>query len=601
LHNRVEFESISKSLPVMAHEVRSARRVAMTITDPDIERLRGALAASGDLVYEWDTVANRISWLTGVSDENVHAFITDIADGREFHDLVYPEDLPYRLEAIDRIPAEDSAFECEFRIRGNEDELLWFHDRGIAVRSPSGEMIGLRGVLRPLGTRARQDMRLDGPANYDTLTGHYNRTRLREALDYALYYSQRYGVEGAYLVIGIDKMTLVNQAFGHEIADSILLSVSERLDRCLRSSDVIGRVGGDRFGAVLTNCPESELTNAAEKILETARTTVVETPSGPIHVTVSIGAVSFPTSVKTAVDAMTKADIALRDAKLSGRDCFAIYSYTEEQRIGHQNDMVIAERVQSAIRDNRLCFAFQPIVDSHTAEPVWFECLLRMVEPDGEVVPAAKFMPVVEDLGMIRPVDRLVLELAIEEVSRYPDARLTLNVSGLTTADRSWLRKAVVMLRGQPRLAERLTVEITETAGLEDVEACSHFVSTLRDLGCQVALDDFGAGYTSFRHLKQLSVNMIKIDGAFVRNIGENPDNLAFVRTLIDLARTFNLRTVAECVETPEEAETMRDAGVDYLQGYAFGAPQMVAPWHEPADAEKQQRAEPQLVGSSHG
>jgi len=156
------------------------------------------------------------------------------------------------------------------------------------------------------------------------------------------------------------------------------------------------------------------------------------------------------------------------------------------------------------------------------------------------------------------------------------------------------------MLRGRPEIAERLIVEITETAGLEDVEACSHFVSTLRDLGCQIALDDFGAGYTSFRHLKQLAVNMIKIDGAFVRNIGENPDNLAFVRTLIDLARTFNLQTVAECVETLEEAETMRNEGVDFLQGYAFGAPQMIAPWHSPGATEKQSPvAEPKLVSSS--
>ena len=572
----------------------------MTITEPDLKRLRDALAASGDLAYEWDVVENRITWFEDASRNHDHAFITHVTDGKEFNDLVYPEDLPYRLEAIDNPQPGNADFECEFRLRHGDDKLLWFHDRGVVELSPTGDVVGLRGVLRPMGARNRQDARLDGPTNYDTLTGHYNRTRLREALDYALYYSQRYGVEGAYLVIGIDKMTLVNQAFGHEIADSILLSVSERLDRCLRSSDVIGRVGGDRFGAVLTNCPESELAHAAEKILETARTTVVETPSGPIHMTVSIGAVSFPASVKTAVDAMTKADIALRDAKLSGRDCFAVYSYTEEQRCGHRNDMVIAERVQSAMRDDRLRFAFQPIVDSHTTDPVWFECLMRMVELDGEVVPAAKFMPVVEDLGMIRPVDRLVLDLAINEVSRYPDARLTLNVSGLTTSDRSWLRKAVVMLRGRPDIAERLIVEITETAGLEDVEACSHFVSTLRDLGCQVALDDFGAGYTSFRHLKQLAVNMIKIDGASVRNIGENPDNLAFVRTLIDLARTFNLQTVAECVETLEEAETMRNEGVDFLQGYAFGAPRMDAPWRESETSKAELPvASPALVGSS--
>jgi EAL domain-containing protein (putative c-di-GMP-specific phosphodiesterase class I) len=206
---------------------------------------------------------------------------------------------------------------------------------------------------------------------------------------------------------------------------------------------------------------------------------------------------------------------------------------------------------------------------------------------------------VVEDLGMIRPIDRLVLDLAIEEVTRYPEARLTFNVSGLTTADRSWLRAAVVKLRGKPDLARRLVVEITETAGLEDVDACSHFVSTLRDLGCQVALDDFGAGYTSFRHLKQLAVNMVKIDGAFIRNIDQNPDNLVFVRTLIDLARNFNLQTVAECIETPEETELLRKEGVDFLQGYAFGKPTLVAPWHESdTGGEEEPVAEPKVAAT---
>ncbi len=575
----------------------------MKVTEPDLERLREALAASGDLAYEWDFGSDRIAWFQDAPARHGHGFITDVSVGEEFNAVVYPEDLPHRLETISSLRPGNTDFECEYRVRRGDDEPRWLHDRGVAELSPSGEVVRLRGVLRLMGSRKRHDASVEDHVNYDTLTGHYNRTRLREALDYALFYSQRYDVDGAYLVIGIDKMTLVNQAFGHDIADTILLAVSERLDRCLRSSDVIGRVGGDRFGAVLSNCPESELEAAAEKILETARSTVIETPSGPIHVTVSIGAVSFPASVKTAADAMTKADIALRDAKQSGRDRLAIYSYTEEQRVDHRDNMVIAERVQRAMRENRLKFAYQPIVDVHTGEAKWHECLLRMIEPDGEVVVAARFMPVVEDLGMIRPIDRLVLELAIEEVTRYPEARIALNVSGLTTSDRSWLRSAVVMLRGKPELAERIIVEITETAGLEDVDACSHFVSTLRDLGCLVALDDFGAGYTSFRHLKQLAVNMIKIDGAFVHDIGKNPDNLVFVRTLIDLARNFNLVTVAECIETQDEADLLRKEGVDLLQGYLFGKPSLIAPWHatdlsegDGDDREEPPAAEPMMV-----
>jgi EAL domain-containing protein (putative c-di-GMP-specific phosphodiesterase class I) len=202
-----------------------------------------------------------------------------------------------------------------------------------------------------------------------------------------------------------------------------------------------------------------------------------------------------------------------------------------------------------------------------------------MREPDGNVVAAAKFMPVVEKLGMIRPVDRTALRLAVEELEAHPAVKIAINVSGLTTSDRSWLRSATALLRGRNGLAERLIVEITETAGLDDMDACARFVTTLRELGCRVALDDFGAGYTSFRHLKQLAVNIVKIDGSFVRNIRSTPDNLVFVRTLIDLARTFDLETVAECVETMDEADILTAEGVNYLQGYAFGKPELARPW----------------------
>ncbi len=287
----------------------------------------------------------------------------------------------------------------------------------------------------------------------------------------------------------------------------------------------------------------------------------------------------FPDSARTGSDAMTKADIALQKAKRAGRNTWALYDYSEQQRRHQRKNMVIAEQVQRALREERLTLAFQPIVCAQTQKPAYHECLLRMIQPDGEIVAAGVFMPVVEELGLIRLVDRKVLELVIDELAQHGDARLAMNVSGMTAMDRSWLRKIAGLLRGKPEIASRLVVEITETVSLEDIDECTRFVSTLRDLGCQVALDDFGAGYTSFRHLKSLSVDIVKIDGSFIRNIGKNRDNLLFVRTLLDLARNFNLDTVAECVEEQEEAALLRGEGVHYLQGYAFGRPSLERPW----------------------
>jgi len=452
------------------------------------------------------------------------------------------------------------------------------HDRG-AVERTEGETRRMYGTMRFITHRKHNEAELKYLANHDELTGHFNRVRLREALDQAIKYSARYGVSGAFLVIGIDKLTIVNAAFGHELADNVILAIGRRLEENLRASDAIGRLGGDKFGIVLANCPETELVRACEKLLEVARTTEIDSPSGLIHVTVSIGAVDFTSTSHTTGDTMSKASMALQKAKLSGRDCFSIYSYSEEQRRTHRDNIVMAEQVKSAVRDGKLVFAYQPIVDAETRKPAFYECLMRKIEDDGTVRPAATFMPAVEKLGLVRLVDRRALELAVETLSTNPEISLAINVSGLTATDRSWLRGLVATLRGKPDVAQRLAIEITETAVLEDIDDCARFVLSLKDLGCRVALDDFGAGYTSIAQLKTLAVDMIKIDGSFVRELAVTPHNLVFVRTILELAQNLDLKTVAECVETEEVAEILAREGVDYMQGYAFGYPSLEYPW----------------------
>jgi len=550
-----------------------------------LARLEAAVIAAGDVAYDWDVAAGEISWLAGDGQSPGLFGGAGIISVQRFHDRVHPEDLGARLDAMRSLHFENASFECEFRLRDSGGKHHWFHDRGAAEFDADGGVTRLRGFLRPISQEKSERDRIQYLANYDELTGHFNKARLREALDQALYYCGRYKVEGALLVVGIDNINVVNQAFGYGVADTVIVAVGHRLDQCLRSSDTIGRLNGDCFGVVLGQCPEDELPAAAEKILDAARDTEVATPAGPIHVTVSIGAVVIPASAKTSTDAITKAEIALHNAKRSGRNNWSLYRYTEEQREVQRKNMVIAEQVKCALREDRLRLAFQPIVDGETHEPLLWECLLRMIQPDGSIVAAAMFMPVVEELGLIRQIDRRVLELAVEVMVDHPEARLAINVSGLTSTDQAWLRHVVGLLRPKPQVAQRLVVEITETASLEDVEECARFVATLRSLGCRVALDDFGAGYTSFRHLKILAVDMVKIDGSFIRDLPENPANMIFIRSLLDLAGNFGLDTVAECVETLEQAEMLRNEGVRFLQGWAFGKPSFETPWANVNDA----------------
>lgn len=565
--------------------------------------LRDALSASGDLAYHWNVSTDVITWSEGAALMLAPHDPATAETGAALARLVHRDDHTIREEAWRDSANGGGQFDSTFRVLTKTDRFRWFHDRGVVARDAAGHLTEVRGVMREIGSVSMGIAELNRVATHDPLTGHFNRARLGESLSETIQYRQRYGGSGTFLAVGIDKMTVVNEAYGVDVADQVVLTVGERLERSLRSADVIGRIDGDRFGVILANCHEGEIPEIADKILETVRESDIECPAGTINVTVSIGAVGFPEIAATVNDVMTKGEIALRDAKRAGRDCYSIYVSNEAQQREHRDSMVVAKRVQLALREHRLLFAYQPVVCSRTREPMIYECLLRIRETDGKIVPAAKFMPIVEQRGMIRPVDRLALDLAVKALERDPVARLALNVSGLTTTDRSWLRAAVVLLRPRPLIAERLVIEITETAGLEDLEVCAHFIATLRDLGCRVALDDFGAGYTSFRNLRQLDVDQVKLDGSFVSTMLESHDSLVFVRTLVELANSCGLETVAECVENEEVADMLTREGVDYLQGYVFGAPDLASPaeqtarWADAKASSKPQK--PAVLGSA--
>ena len=241
--------------------------------------------------------------------------------------------------------------------------------------------------------------------------------------------------------------------------------------------------------------------------------------------------------------------------------------------------MCIRDRVQRALKDGRMVFAYQPVVSAQTGATDYHECLIRMIGEDGQIVLAGDFVTAIEQLGFIRLIDRFVLERAVAEVGEHTGFNLGFNISGLTATDRTWLRAISAILKGKPEIASRLVVEITETAALHDIEESARFVRTLRDLGCRVALDDFGAGFTSLRHLQMLAVDTVKIDGSFVQNLAHNPENQVFLRHLVGLAKGLNLAVVAEWVETTEEAAILEREGVGFFQGYLFGAPTLEKPW----------------------
>jgi diguanylate cyclase (GGDEF)-like protein/PAS domain S-box-containing protein len=545
-------------------------------------RLSSALEAAGDVAYSWELEGDGLEWSGQLGPARIE-FATEVLTGRSFANLIHPDDLVHRQLALAAHFDGEGAFDCEYRLRDAEGGFFWVHERGRATRDDASRPQVMLGVIRTIGDRKAQQTRLERLANYDELTGHFNKSRLREAVDQIIAANQRSHSPAAFLSVGIDNMTMINDVFGYEAADTVLVEIGRRLDTCLRLSDVIGRLGGDRFGIALSHCPAENIGAAAEKILAAINSAPVQTARGMVYATASIGSAAFPDQGLTSYDVITRAESALAEAKRAGRDCHTHYRLTEEQRERQRHSLTISDQVQLALREDRVVFAFQPVVAAMTGIVDHYECLLRMRTPDGRIISAAEFVPVIEQLGFIRLIDHYVLEKALAELAAHPTVKLGFNISGLTAADRPWLRALISQVRNRPDIASRVIVEITETAALYDIEESARFVSALRHAGCHVALDDFGAGHTSLRHLQSLAVDTVKIDGSFIHNLSTSPDAQVFLRHLLGLAKGFGFLTVAECVATAEDAAILKREGVGFLQGYYYGRPSIERPWLIPA------------------
>lgn len=558
---------------------------AERMPDEPTDWLQASLLGAGDIAYHWDVASDRLQWvgntldMFGDSAAKQNEAEGRVTSGHSYNNRVHPEDLPLRLKALSDHFTSGATFDCEYRLRSGHGSVVWVHDRGQAVMGAHGVPVSMSGILRVVTTRKQGEARLERIANYDDLTGHYNKRRLREELEQALSYARRFSVPGAFIVIGVDKLAMINSAYGYEVGDSVLVTIGQRLDRFLRSSDMIGRIGGDRFGVILSQCQEEMVIHAMERIIEVVRDKPIEINGNVIPLTISIGCVLFPGFVNTAYDLIAKSETALNQAKRAGRSCYSVYRASEQQTLLYKRSLDIAAQVQAAMRERRLSFVYQPIVRSDTLQVAKYECLLRMRGDRGEMISAGAFVPVVEQLGMTKMMDRYVLDLAVEELRAHGDVSLAINISGLTATDQTWLRALMSAIKATPEIGPRLVVEITETAALHDIDESARFVNVVRDLGCRVAIDDFGAGFTSFRHLKALTVDLVKIDGSFVRNLSQSQDNQLFIRNLLSLAETFGLQAVAEFVENAGDADLLTKAGVHYLQGYYFGRPHPRRPW----------------------
>jgi diguanylate cyclase (GGDEF)-like protein len=446
-------------------------------------------------------------------------------------------------------------------------------DAVLARLDPEGRAVVVAALDRAEKTVAE----LRHLAEHDPLTGLLNRRRFRSLLDQYVSFRARYGGRGALIVIDIDGLKDVNDRLGHQGGDNLIRGVAAVLEERVRATDRVARLSGDEFAVLM---PQTD-TAGAVQLGEDLREQVAEAFSADSElgaVTISVGVAMFGAKGEAGAEAvLVAADQAMYKAKREGRNRIALFDADPGASSAQRRAQTTSGRIREALTKNRLSLATQPIRDLASGGIERYEVLLRMPGEDGELLAAASFIEVAERSGMIQELDRWVVGRALELMGERERAgapvSLHVNLSGATMTDLSVLEFIERRLDEGDADPARCTFEITQTARVEDYDVAAGFADRLGEFGCEVAIDDYGAGFGPFAYLKRFPFDVIKIDGTFIRDLPRNDADQLTVKAIVEIASGLGKRTIAEFVEDEDTAQMLREYGVDMAQGYHLGRP----------------------------
>jgi diguanylate cyclase (GGDEF)-like protein/PAS domain S-box-containing protein len=451
------------------------------------------------------------------------------------------------------------------------------------VRDGDGVPLHFLAQVNDITERKRFEGQLQYLADHDALTGMLNRRRFEQELGRELARSNRYGSGGAVLAIDLDHFKYVNDSLGHSVGDELITRVGSIFRDRLRATDVIARLGGDEFAVILPGADEPEAVLVAESLLRSLRDEGrIDSPTNhPKRVTASIGVALFAGARVTSEEILVEADIAMYDAKEAGRDRIRVYDSAQDRQERMRARLTWADRIRDALDEDRFVLHAQPIVGLAGDETPRHELLIRMLGEGEDLVPPGTFLYIGERFDLIQGIDRWVLRQAIAllagERQSGRDLNLAVNVSAKSVTDPTLPEFLARELANAGIDGQGLCVEVTETAAIVNLDRAKRFAHALTELGCEFALDDFGAGFASFYYLKHMAFDFIKIDGEFIRDLAESRVNQLVVRSVVAIARGMGKRTIAESVEAEDSLALLRSYGVDYAQGFYLAKPQPLA------------------------
>jgi diguanylate cyclase (GGDEF)-like protein len=378
--------------------------------------------------------------------------------------------------------------------------------------------------------------------------------------------------------LDLDRFKLINDLFGHRVGDEVLRQVCRRVEELLGEGQALGRIGGDEFVLIFPGTPVRSAAALCRAILEALAGLPFQNADKAFQVKGSIGLAEL-TGGTSVSDALSIADQACRAAKARG-DGLMVYERGAAAFREREQDLRLAKHLGTGAAPEGLFLLMQPILLLRAPlAALDFEVLVRMREADGSVLPGGRIVAAAESNGYAAVIDRWVLTRTLEWLERHRAALgatrfACMNLSGASLNDERFVQEAFALLAAHPGGAQRICIEITESVALHDLANTRRFIDRLRSLGARVALDDFGAGYTSFSYLKELPADALKIDGNFVRGVHAHPANLAIVEAIAELARNLGMQSIAEWAEDAETVAALHAVGIDYAQGYVIARPQ---------------------------
>lgn len=534
------------------------------------------------------TVSPRFAFALGLSQAEAEGMsLLELVAGQAWTTGQFPpslHDLAERLKKRENF----SNLLVEVSILGEE---RWWELSGTPMRDEQGHFTGFRGVGSDVTEQRKSSEKIAYLARFDTLTQLPNRLQLTEALGEALRYAAQWRSRCALLMVDLDRFKAVNDSLGHLTGDKLLAEVSARLQSLMGEDQMCGRLGGDEFAIVMRDVGNPDMVrDLARRVIERL-SEPYQVDHQTLYVGASVGSAEGPRDGASVEEMMRNADLALYRAKESGGGEHCRYEPMLHASAEERRQLEVALR--TALGREEMEVHYQPVVDARSEKVVGFEALVRWNSLEHGFVSPGKFIPLAEDTRLIVPIGQWVMRKACEEALRWPDdVKINVNVSPEQLLEPDFHREVVQALAISGLRPERLEIEVTESIFLRDASVARSALEQVMALGCSVALDDFGTGYSSLGYLRKLKFSTIKVDRSFVQGAAQgSAESLAIINAVVAMAKSLEMTTTAEGVETTEEAELIRTLGCDKIQGFYFGKPMTAADARSLFDVVRELRA----------